>query len=759
MRKPKIFGAAQRRFDAVSKLVSIQRNLLWAAFGTCFLVFLINLCLYLIASTKLTTDGREDFVRDIYRGDCGVAERASLAAHAVINLLSTVMLWASNLAMQLATAPNRAAIDRAHKKGQWFDIGVLSLHNLKSIPAVNRVVWLVLALSSVPIHFLYNSVVFNTLNANAYRWHTVREDFFDPLPPPPTTDRYRGYAYDRYDCLGDGPALYNDDRIVISESASAILEGYLERKDAYKNASLVECLQKFNNPFVYRPNVLLVGKERVTAQVRCLKYKSIPNPDSTLLSSGVRGLNDSYMPDPTQAFDPGTLCLTTTGYVLENRMRYCNLMGSGEAVEGFKFQIHGAEVDYCIYDDSTDASNKAQNECRLQCSPELLLAVTIFNFLKCCCILWVIYHNKTCVLIVTLGDAIASFLEEPDPYTKNFGVATKASITKNLIGGSFQGQGRALNWEKKAVLWWHAVEPETWFVALFFFFGVIGSASFCVAHEVILQNIYLRDASLAGLWRLGFGDARWEALVSWGQAEMGARGLFENLVIANMWQVLLSLLYTAFNLILASQLVALEWSRFGNTAKPKGLRVSRPEGDQRSAHYFSMPYRYALPTMAFFYLAHFLVSQSSFVIRLVMYDWDGTPLVGRTLAGFSPIPSFLGLIFSALLFIAYMVNSLLRRYPSDPRMPLVGTNSLAISANCHPPEGDKQPHLMKLAWGVVDSPSPGGQGRICSFTSLNTSPPGDEDPIFGLDEKHKGKARAMEREDRWIARMGIWAGV
>jgi hypothetical protein len=106
-----------------------------------------------------------------------------------------------------------------------------------------------------------------------------------------------------------------------------------------------------------------------------------------------------------------------------------------------------------------------------------------------------------------------------------------------------------------------------------------------------------------------------------------------------------------------------------------------------------MPYRYALPTMAFFYLARFLVSQSSFVIRLVMYDWDGTPLKGRTMARFSPIPSLLGLIFAALSFVAYILNSLLRRYPPHPRMPLVSTNSLATSANCHPPEVDKLRHL------------------------------------------------------------------
>jgi len=147
-------------------------------------------------------------------------------------------------------------------------------------------------------------------------------------------------------------------------------------------------------------------------------------------------------------------------------------------------------------------------------------SVTFFNLAKCLAILWVIHHNKSKTLIKTLGDAMASFLDVPDEYTGGFGVATKASITKNLSSdGSFQGRGTEIRWEKRAVRWWYAVEPGTWAVALGFFLLVIASASFCVGHQVVIQKIYRRDASLPGLWRLGFGDARSEALISWGQAE------------------------------------------------------------------------------------------------------------------------------------------------------------------------------------------------------------------------------------------------
>jgi len=230
-----------------------------------------------------------------------------------------------------------------------------------------------------------------------------------------------------------------------------------------------------------------------------------------------------------------------------------------------------------------------------------------------------------------------------------------------------------------------------------------------------------------------------------------------------MWQVLVSLLYTAFNIILASQLVALEWSSYGDPARPKGLRVSRPDNNsaQRSTHYLSMPYRYALPTMSAFFLAHFLVSQSTFVIRLLTYNWDGKSTSGRTMAGFSPIPSFLGLVFTTLLFAAYILNGALRRYRADPRMPLVGTNSLAISANCHRPANDKEAHRGKVAWGVVVVRGQREVGR-CTFASSHVvQRPGDEENIFGLEEKVREKEEASkprqwrEKWRGWKALLGI----
>jgi hypothetical protein len=90
----------------------------------------------------------------IYQGDCALVKRLNLWIHLLINFLSTSMLLASNHCMQLQGSPTRKDIDQAHNSGQWLDIGVPSLRNLKWVGNWRRLSWLILCLSSLPVHLL-----------------------------------------------------------------------------------------------------------------------------------------------------------------------------------------------------------------------------------------------------------------------------------------------------------------------------------------------------------------------------------------------------------------------------------------------------------------------------------------------------------------------------------------------------------------------------------------------------------------------------
>ena len=90
----------------------------------------------------------------IYRGNCGVAHSIDTGLHGVINVLSTLLLSASNLSMQLLAAPTRTEIDRAHMKKVWLDIGVPSIRNMRYIAKRRRALWILLGFSSLPLHFM-----------------------------------------------------------------------------------------------------------------------------------------------------------------------------------------------------------------------------------------------------------------------------------------------------------------------------------------------------------------------------------------------------------------------------------------------------------------------------------------------------------------------------------------------------------------------------------------------------------------------------
>ena len=91
---------------------------------------------------------------EIFHGDCGTSAKISSGLHVLINILSTLLLGASNFSMQLLAAPSRTEVDVAHQTQNWLDIGVPSLRNLKHIAKCRRFLWWALVVSSTPLHFL-----------------------------------------------------------------------------------------------------------------------------------------------------------------------------------------------------------------------------------------------------------------------------------------------------------------------------------------------------------------------------------------------------------------------------------------------------------------------------------------------------------------------------------------------------------------------------------------------------------------------------
>lgn len=93
-------------------------------------------------------------VVEIFNGDCGKVQTMDIWVHLAINVISTLLLGGSNYCMQCLSAPTRLDIDRAHARGKWLDIGVPSARNLFAIPRYKALLWLILGLTSVPLHLM-----------------------------------------------------------------------------------------------------------------------------------------------------------------------------------------------------------------------------------------------------------------------------------------------------------------------------------------------------------------------------------------------------------------------------------------------------------------------------------------------------------------------------------------------------------------------------------------------------------------------------
>jgi hypothetical protein len=130
--------------------------------------------------------GTHDGVSTALEGDCDVVNRWSLGLHVVINILGSALLGASNYTMQVLNAPTRLECDKAHAKGHWLDVGITSLHNITRIAWPRRVLWLLLGVSSIPIHLFYNSAAFKTIDSNAYDVVIATPLYLqsDVVPPP-----------------------------------------------------------------------------------------------------------------------------------------------------------------------------------------------------------------------------------------------------------------------------------------------------------------------------------------------------------------------------------------------------------------------------------------------------------------------------------------------------------------------------------------------------------------------------------------------
>lgn len=342
----------------------------------------------------------------LYHGNCGTTKSLSFWIHLIINILSTVIVGASNYSMQCLSSPTRIEIDRAHSKGKWLHIGVPNWENLRRLSVQRAGLWILLASSTVPLQLFYNSAVFSELSTHQYDAFLLSSTFLSGALPNST-----GFE--------------------------GSLREYQKNGQLTNNITSRECMQIYTASTIPEHSDVLI----ITS------YENWSNPllfhaamSSKLVSSrhGIPSMNDwacenstcitgQLCPDKPSLYDQHPGCL-------ERPKMNCKLEESIPKNDSTTWFLNGYPIQYCL-------ARPMAAQCKLRFSFVIMIIVIGCNLIKTICLAFVASKGSSQPLL-TIGDAIESFLATPDP-------TTRASCTP----GRTEFEDTAL---------WGRISPGTW---------------------------------------------------------------------------------------------------------------------------------------------------------------------------------------------------------------------------------------------------------------------------------------------------------
>ncbi|KAH7137920.1 hypothetical protein B0J11DRAFT_500177 [Dendryphion nanum] len=737
-----------------------------------FVVLLINIIL--LAKSIGRERGLTATYGQYFEGDCDKVKEYNMWLHLGINIVSTILLGASNYCAQILVAPTRREVDTAHAKGDWFDIGVHSFRNVCRIPWKRRVVWAFLVVSSILLHLMWNSAIFSASPVSLYSIGMVTNDFANDTKPWIFSETYPWFQN------------LNAMRANISRlerlNGTECMERYVDAIYGMKDLIVVAANITMHDGFAKPPNV----NDSSLVDLRVSLFKSewplanawvcsaFWNPPHWLPD---KVCNKDFMKTHAREWTYRQLIFRETNRGQEHPADYAH--------------SNYFKIDYCLSDG--DESSELSKKCALRFSPIILTLVCVINLVKCICIGYVALMNFDTELVqakvkhdgekrdnrsdrhsrssrlkmsllnswnklkqpadipyqaisnVTLGDIICSFLIHENPHTIA-SYQTQQSLLDHihpLHKRSIIGTTRDLVVPKEK-LWFHTVKRRRWLwtYSLVFLFIII-----LVGLNVLWAMEYRRiglPQDSASIVRQGLGTFQRYTYIPWATGREDAsqsQKFFLATFSANVLQLFANGLLLLITRIMTTMLVAQEWNAF--IFRRTALRVSHPRGLQRSSYFLSMPLDFGIPLVVGKALLQWLLSQSIFVVQSSQFstpDLVRRPERDASIVGYSPLGLILTLVLAVVLFATPFILGLKRiiapnrsqpstgdmaveegydtmserlaRYP----MPMVGTCSAAISAACHKHPDDIDAHLMPVTWGFVwDDPNE----KITNSTCLN----------------------------------------
>ncbi|CAG8005743.1 unnamed protein product [Penicillium salamii] len=672
------------------------------------LILLVNLVFIAVVAgmaRKYPTAHQFSGSQIFYEGDCTLTSRWSTALHLIINILSTGILAASNYCMQTLVAPTREEIDSSHAQGKWLDIGTPSLRNLKVIPKHRVALWLVLLVTATPFHLMYNSMVFESMGGNVWSQMIGPTDLSSENVMNLTTPGLQ-HCFE-LDEMAMGTMTW-------TEFSSDVSQGTYNRISA---AECVNFMTKFN----------AAGAKLLMMLTDELSVRQGGN-EAILSSTAAYGLQALGDVDLQSRFVGVPFANTTTTDATGNPTCFNS-------------------PDYKTFGFTECLQIPTPQHCQLLYNPTICIVISLCTLAKITAMLWAARASRfRSAPILTVGDAVASFVTKPDLTTRDMCWISKRDVRHQAWGPSHVAQNSSERLESTSLIGpaeYRKLMPlkrlinvpgKTELAAVFFWCLATVGAGAALFQISIERSTDFENNSLTV-----------DLLRQWGKEGLGANDnnlvttslparMLDSVVVANIPQLIITMSYYGYNNVMTTMLAAAEYDSYGVSHKP--LRVTWPKKDsqQKSTYWLSIPYHYAVPILLLYMVLHWLISQSIFYVIRTPYTAQGEALQSYSVKslGFAQLPIFCAILVGSFMILILILLSL-KRFKSN--MPLAGSCSAVISAACHPPkyEDSDSIALGLVKWGEITASSSDevdgfrqeiddGKGH-CSFTGLDTVQP------------------------------------
>ncbi|EYE96977.1 uncharacterized protein EURHEDRAFT_475524, partial [Aspergillus ruber CBS 135680] len=305
--------------------------------------------------------GGRDFSSSIlYQGKCSISGNWARGLHLLINILGTIMLAASNYCMQCLCSPSRQDIEGAHAQRKWLNIGVSSIKNFRFVDRRRVVLWIVLLLSSLPIHLLYNSTVFSALGTREYGVLLASANFDFNNPP----------NHDHAGCF--------------EQNISMNMSTFYSEVPNFERLDTQKCIDTYASDYIVDRGTLILVTNDMTADNNSLRWVSMGNSP--------------------QRYSSYSFLWMCQNAAIENTAATCAL----DSVRADS--LSALSVDYCL-------SQKVEEECHLLFSLPICIVIILCNAIKIVCMFMTARDTRKEVFL-TVGDAVSSFLSRPDTTTE-----------------------------------------------------------------------------------------------------------------------------------------------------------------------------------------------------------------------------------------------------------------------------------------------------------------------------------------------------